>query len=159
MELTTQSPRCRSDDRTHVNTRLSHRKHAFDSPRRRRSRGDETRPFRGKLDQLYQGNRGHVAATRATLTTVFVLCYRIRDRRCLTSFSFCFLIPDNSYREHTVRYTYMTQHGPPASRSKLYMKKTSYCDCIQYSKHQLLLLHASVSHDDRRKICKLFFRP
>lgn len=52
MELTTQLPRCRSDDRAHVNTPLSHQEHAFDSHRRRRSRGDETRPFRGNFQHL-----------------------------------------------------------------------------------------------------------
>lgn len=58
VELTTQSPRCRSDDRTNVNTRLSHRKHAFASPHhdhRPRSRGDRARPFRGNFQQVYQG--------------------------------------------------------------------------------------------------------
>jgi hypothetical protein len=42
VELTTQSPHCRSDERVHVNTRLSPRKHAFASPhhRPRRSRGE-----------------------------------------------------------------------------------------------------------------------
>ena len=155
MELTAQSPRCRSDERAHVNTRLSHRKHAFASPHhRRRSRGDnlELGHFENTSSGGYKPRVGHARCPAQS-----AVGNRIVD--AVTSFSFCFLIPVHSYRTHS-QYTYisrsMNHQRLDHQNQKLYMKKTSCSDV--YSKHPDFSMPASPTMSGG-KCANFFFLP